>query len=253
MEGEAAVLLPTRSLLRGGLGLLDLCERRAMVLSAQPDTPSPLPLLLFVFIGSGLQHGFIAPVFKSHHSQKMSTMQPANTLSVEEGRGWFGDWGPGMAFRNCSAAAPLHSVKHAVYLLSFLCPSALAQGVGNEKSAVETLGLPHRVTVSRHTCDEVMSMDLLVDGGSATIRVEALPLLMLLVCFWIPWHHHSHLVCGSTVTAMTTMLGTINFLDRQRQEDGLKENVTALGKIPWPFIANWCGEWRNCFTGQIWV
>lgn len=154
-----------------------------MVLSAQPDRPSPLPLLLFGFIGSELQHGFIAPVFKSHLSQKMPTMQPADTLSVEEGRGWFGDWGPGMAFRNCSAAAPLHSVKHAVYLLSFLCPSALAQRVGNEKSAVETLGLPHRVTVSSYTCDKVMSMDLLGEGGRATNKVEALPLLMLHACF----------------------------------------------------------------------
>lgn len=51
-----------------------------MVLSAQPDRPSPLPLLLFGFIGSELQHGFIAPVFKSHLSQKMPTMQPADTL-----------------------------------------------------------------------------------------------------------------------------------------------------------------------------
>lgn len=101
----------------------------------------------------------------------------------KEGRGWFWDWGPGLAFRNCSAAAQLHSVKHAVYLLSFLCPSALAQGVENEKSAVGTLGLLHWVTVSRYTRDVVMSMDLLVEGGRATNRVEALPFLMLHVCF----------------------------------------------------------------------
>lgn len=111
------------------------------------------------------------------------TMQPADILSLEEGRGWFWDWGPGLAFRNCSAAALLHSVKHAVYLLSFLCPSALAQGVENEKSAVETLGLPHWVTVPRYTGDVMMSMDMLVEGGRATSRVKALPLLMLHVRF----------------------------------------------------------------------
>lgn len=151
-----------------------------MALSAWPDSRSPLPLLCFGLTGSGLQHGFIAPVFKSHLSQEMSsrTMQPADILSVEEGGSWFWDWGPGLAFRNCSAAASFHSVKHAVYLLSFLCPSALAQGVQNEKSAVETLGLLHWVTVSRYTCDVLMSMDLLVEGGRATSRVKALLLLM---------------------------------------------------------------------------
>lgn len=129
MEGEAAVLLPTLSVMRAGLSLLDLCKRRAVVL---PAWPPPLPLLCFGLIISVLQHRFIVPVLKSHLSQKMSshTMQPADILSVEEGRGWFWDWGPGLAFRNCSAAALLHSVKHAVYLLSFLCPSALAQGGG---------------------------------------------------------------------------------------------------------------------------
>lgn len=104
-------------------------------------------------------------------------------FSVEEVKGWFWDWGPGLAFRTCSAAAPLHSVKYAVYSLSFLCPSALAQGVENEKSAVETLGLLHWVTVSRYTCDVTMSMDMLVEGERVTNRVEALPLLMLHVCF----------------------------------------------------------------------
>lgn len=48
--------------------------------------------------------------------------------------------GPWLASRNCFAAALLCSVKHAVYLPSFLCPSALAQGVEKEKSAVETPG-----------------------------------------------------------------------------------------------------------------
>lgn len=57
-----------------------------------------------------------------------------------EGKGWFWDWCPGLAFRSCSAAALLHSIKHAVYSPSFLCQSALAQGVEKEKSTVETLG-----------------------------------------------------------------------------------------------------------------
>lgn len=184
MEGEAAVLHPfsaeswpwfSWTFERGG---------QWQALSAWPVRPSALPLLCSGLTGSGLQHGFIAPMFKSHLSPLL-VQRSLQTFSLErkEGRGWFWDWGPGLAFRNCSAAAPLHSVKHAVYLLSFLCPSALAQGAENEKSAVETLGLLQWVAVSRYTRDVVMSMDLLVEGGRATNRVESLPFLMLHVCF----------------------------------------------------------------------
>lgn len=60
-EGEAALLLLIPSVLRAGLGLLDLCERGTIALSAWPDRPSPLALLCSGLTGSGLQHGFIAP------------------------------------------------------------------------------------------------------------------------------------------------------------------------------------------------
>lgn len=83
-------------------------------------------------------------------------------------------------------------------------------------------------------------MDLLVEGGRGTNRAEALPLPMLCVC--VPESRDAtttgHLVCDSSVTTTTTMLGTIKFLDREGREDGLKENVTVLGKVPIPCIAN---------------
>lgn len=109
MEGEAAVLLPPASGLTTGLGLLDLCERRAVELPAWPERPSPLPLLCFGLVGSGLQQGFIAPVFKSHLSQKMSsfTMQPADIL-CRGSKGLVLGLGPWAGIQNlfCCSTAP---------------------------------------------------------------------------------------------------------------------------------------------------
>ncbi|KAJ7397155.1 hypothetical protein BTVI_138191 [Pitangus sulphuratus] len=139
-----------------------------MELPAWPARPSSLPLLDFSLAGFGLQHGFVASALKCHIPQKMSsfTMKPADIISAEEGKGWFWDWSPGLAFRNCSVAALLHSVKHAVYLPSFLCPSALVQGVENEKSAVETLGLLHWFTIFRYS-DVMMSTAAMSGQGLA--------------------------------------------------------------------------------------
>lgn len=60
-------------------------------------------------------------------------------MAGQKERASFGT-GPLVGIQNCFAAAFLCSVKHTVYSPSFLCPSALPQGVEKEKSAVETLG-----------------------------------------------------------------------------------------------------------------